>query len=360
MTVAVDVRMRLSAFVLDVTFEVPAGVTILFGASGAGKTTVLRAIAGLVRPDHGRIAVGERVLFDDATSTDVAVQQRQVGYVFQQLALFPHLSVEDNIAYGLSGRPLDERRSRVASVADSFGLLTLLQRKPTQISGGERQRAALARALVTDPAVLLLDEPLSALDHVVQSRIMDDLRGWNEARQIPVLYVTHNHREVYALGERVVALEAGRVLATGSPHDVLDHPTHGVLASLAGFENIFDAVVIERRERSGTMQCRLQGAIAELEVPLTEAAVGQMVRIAIRAGDILVSNQEPVGLSARNILRGTLAELSVHGPTVVAGVDAGVHFVVHLTPGGADALQLHGGSRVWLVIKTYSCRLVST
>jgi molybdate transport system ATP-binding protein len=360
-TVAVAVCRRLSpAFQLDVTFEAPAGVTILFGASGSGKTTVLRSIAGLIRPDEGRIAVGDRVLFDGNTSTDVPVQERQVGYVFQQLALFPHLSVEDNIAYGLSGRPVDERRSRVAAVADSFDLLPLLRRKPTQISGGERQRAALARALVTDPSVLLLDEPLSALDHVVQLRMMDDLRLWNEARQIPVLYVTHTHREVYALGDRVVALEGGRVLATGSPHDVLDHPTHGVLASLAGFENIFDAVVVDRRERSGTMQCRLYGTAAELEVPLAAAAVGQMIRVAIRAGDILLSSQEPIGLSARNVLRGEITLLSTHGPTVVAAVEAGgVRFIVHLTPGGAEALELHRGTRLWLVIKTYSCRLVS-
>src|SRR6058998_2430442 len=146
-----------------------------------------------------------------------------------------HLSIEQNIGYGLSGLSPHDRRHRVAGIAESFRITDILGRKPAHVSGGERQRAALARALVTDPSLLLLDEPLSALDHAIQSRIMDDLRRSNEARRIPVLYVTHSHREAFALGDRVVVLENGRLLAAGSPHEVLDHPSHGVLASLAGF-----------------------------------------------------------------------------------------------------------------------------
>jgi molybdate transport system ATP-binding protein len=360
MTISAEVRKRLaSQFVLDVAFTAPAGITILFGASGSGKTTVLRCLAGLTRPDAGRIVVGDRVLFDAAAGVDVPVQQRHVGYVFQQLALFPHLTVERNIAYGLNRLPAPERRQRVAGIAESFRISGVLGRTPAHVSGGERQRAALARSLVTDPALLLLDEPLSALDHAIQSRIMDDLRRWNEAHRIPVLYVTHSHREVFALGERVVVLENGRVLATGSPHEVLDHPSHGVLASLAGFENVFDATVVERRERAGTMHCRLQDGATELEVPLTHAGVGQTIRVAIRAGDILVANREPQGLSARNVLRGTLLGVTAQGPTMVATVDAGAPFIVHLTPGGVESLGLRTGSQLWLIIKTYSCRIVA-
>jgi molybdate transport system ATP-binding protein len=359
MTLAVDIRKRLSPqFTLDVAFAAPAGVTNLFGASGSGKTTVLRCLAGLSPPDAGRVSIDERVLFDSANAVDVPVQQRNVGYVFQQLALFPHLSIEDNIAYALHRRPRDEQRQRVADIAASFHIQHLLDRMPGQVSGGERQRTALARALVSDPSLLLLDEPLSALDHAIQLRIMEDLRAWNERHWIPVLYVTHSHREVFGLGERVVVIESGRVLATGSPHEVLDHPSHVVLASLAGFENVFDATIIERHEHAGTMQCRLQESTTDLEVPLTASKVGETTRLAIRAGDILVANKEPRGLSARNVMHGRLADLTTQGPTVVAAVDAGVRFVVHLTPAGTESLGLRRGDLVWLIIKTYSCRIV--
>jgi molybdate transport system ATP-binding protein len=290
---------------------------------------------------------------------DVAVQQRGVGYVSQQLALFPHMSIGQNIEYGLHRTDASARRERVAAIAESFRIAHVLDRIPDHVSGGERQRAALARSLVTSPSILLLDEPLSALDHAIQVRIMEDLRAWNERRGIPVLYVTHSHREVFGLGDHVVVLEEGRVLATGSPHEVLDHPSHGVLASLAGFENVFEAVILERRERAGTMQCRLGDGGTELEVPLTASPVGETIRVAIRAGDILVAIHEPRGLSARNVLPGTLTDLTAQGPTMIARVDAGTPMVVHLTPGGVASLGLQSGHRVWLVIKTYSCRILA-
>ena len=346
-------------FSLEAHLTAPAGVTILFGASGSGKTMLLRCLAGLTRPDSGRIVVNERTLFDSIAATDVAVQDRHIGYVFQQLALFPHLSIEDNIGYGIAHLPAHERRARVNAIADAFHIASILPRKPAHTSGGERQRAALARALVTTPGLLLLDEPLSALDHATQSRIMDDLRRWNDTHRIPVVYVTHNHREVFALGERVVVLDAGRVVASGSPHEVLDQPARPALASIAGFENVFEAVVMQRHEDAGTMTCRLQRSTTELEVPLHEASVGTPMRIAIRAGDILVANQQPHGVSARNVLNGRLVALRREGATMMASVDAGSRFEVHLTPGGVDSLGLHAGAQAWLIIKTYSCRLVT-
>jgi molybdate transport system ATP-binding protein len=359
-TLTVAVSRRLSPqFALDVAFAAPPGITILFGASGSGKTTVLRAVAGLTRPDAGRITVGDRTLFDASAGVDLSVRDRHVGYVFQQLALFPHMSIADNIGYGLHRLPPAERRERMMTIAESFRITSVLDRRPGEASGGERQRAALARALVTEPSVLLLDEPLSALDLAIQSRIIDDLRRWNEAHRIPVLYVTHAHREVFALGERVIVLDGGRVLTSGSPHEVLDSPAHESLASLAGFENLFDATVVAQRTAAGTMQCRLRDSGAELEVPLFRAAIGDAVRIAVRAGDILVANEEPRGLSARNILRGRLQSVKREGATMIATVDAGQPFTVHLTPGGYDSLGLAVGTPLWLIIKTYSCRTLA-
>ena len=359
MTLAINVTKRLGpGFTLDVELVAPPGITMLFGASGSGKTTLLRCIAGLIRPDTGRLTIGDRILFDAKNGIDVPVQDRHVGYVFQQAALFPHMSLRDNIGYGLHRLGADERQTRVSTIAESFRISSILDRPPAQVSGGERQRAALARALVTEPSVLLLDEPLSALDQTIQSRIMDDLRRANEARRIPMLYVTHSHREVYTLGHQAVVIDTGRVIARGTPHEVLDRPEQSVLANLAGFENVFDALVIERRERAGTMECRVEGTSTELEVPLNATAVGAQIRIAIRAGDILVGNEEPRGLSARNVLSGRLIELSAHGPTMVAVVDAGARFIVHLTPTGVESLHLQPGDHVWLIVKTYSCRIV--
>ncbi len=357
---AVRIHKHLSrTFTLEAEFSVPPGITILFGPSGAGKTTVLKCIAGLIRPDAGRIGVGSQVLFDSGDKINVGVAHRSIGYVFQNLALFPHLTAEQNVQYGLAKLGATPRTERAMAALGSFRIAELRQRKPGEISGGERQRVALARSLVTDPRLLLLDEPLAALDHKTKSGIIDDLRAWNSARGIPILYVTHTHSEAFALGERVIVLEYGRVLAQGTPQQVLDAPAHETIAQLAGFENIFDATVLAMRHDLGLMRCKLHSSELELEVPLTRTAPGAAARVAIRAGDILLATEFPRALSARNIIPGKLASLEQQGVMVIAEVDAGVKFEVHLTPSARESLQLRAGQQVWLVIKTYSCHLVS-
>ena len=360
MTLSVRVSTQLSPqFQLELAFDVEPGVTIVFGESGSGKTTLLRSVAGLIRPAEGRIAVGDRVLFDRRAGIDVKPSDRRVGFVFQQLALFPHLTADDNIAYGLSGLSQAERRTRTLAVAESFRIGRLLGRRPSEISGGERQRVALARALVTRPDVLLLDEPLSALDQATQSHILADLRSWNESQQIPVLYVTHSQREVFALGERVLVLRNGSIAADGTPQQVMEAPAHAGLAQLAGFENLLDAVVMSRRPDAGVMVTRLGGTTVDLETPLSSARTGEAVRVAIRAGDILLATDRPQGLSARNIIKGTLAGLCQEGAFVKATVAIGVPIEVHLTPLSRDELRLQTGQALWLVIKTHSCHPVS-
>src|SRR5439155_8684725 len=195
------------------------GVAILFGASGAGKTTLLDCLAGLTRPDSGRISCANETWFDDRMQINIPVRARRIGYVFQDLALFPHLSVERIVLYGISRLDASERGARTDAVLESFRIAHLRRRKPGEISGGERQRVALALPLVTDPRLLFLDEPLAGLDAPTKSRIVDDLRAWNSAHRIPILYVTHDREEVFALGERVLALEDGRIIAQGTPHE---------------------------------------------------------------------------------------------------------------------------------------------
>jgi len=347
-----------ASFVLDVAVEIPAGVTILFGVSGAGKSTLLECIAGLLRPDTGHIAINGDSLFDSETGVNVPTQRRHIAYVFQSLALFPHLSVEANVSYGLSHLPVYQRREKVAEILEAFAVGKLRTQKPGEISGGEKQRIALARSLVTAPRILLLDEPLTGLDAKIKSEIVDDLRAWNAARQIPIVYVTHSREEVDALGERVIALDHGRVLSEGTPREVLDVPRRKRLAQAAGFENLLRATVMDLREPDGVMRVRLLESLCELEVPLGYALPGTSVRVAIRAGDILLATERPAALSARNILEGKIISLERRGVLVVVSVDCGVAFTVHVTPGAVRSLALEAGQRVWLVLKTHSCHFV--
>lgn len=347
-----------SGFGMDLEFSAPPGVTILFGASGAGKTTVLDCIAGLQQPDEGAIKVGESKLFDSTAGIDLPPQRRRIGYLFQTLALFPHMRVMANIEYGLVALNTTERRARSREMLESFHIAGLEGRRPHEISGGERQRVALARTLVTRPQVLLLDEPLTALDATTKTRLIDDLRGWNQRHQIPILYVTHDREEAFALGERVIALESGSVIAAGTPQEVLHRPERESVAQLAGFENIFDCELVERHTEMGTMTCRILGSSVTIEAPLTRVDATRPLRVGIRAGDILVATSHPEGLSARNVLPGNVASLGHRDVTIIAKVDCGAVFEVHLTPGALRSLALHTESQVWLVVKTYSCHVL--
>ncbi len=408
-----------NSFRLQVELTQSPGITILFGASGAGKTTLLECLAGLARPDRGRIVVAETTILDSDQSIDVPPQRRRCGYLFQTLALFPHMTVEENVEYGLSAVPKSDRRSRSSAILESFRIAALAQRKPDQISGGERQRVALARALVTDPAYLLLDEPLSGLDAATKGRIVDDLRAWNRDHAIPILYVTHDRGEAFGLGDRVIVLEFGRIVAEGTPHEVLDNPRHETVAQLAGFENVFDAIVQAQHEHDGTMTCLLRaspgdphlpqasglgpssGALAvphsagagkdrkalekffvesgighpaglrpshapashvTLEVPLSRVEPGEELRVGIRAGDIIVALERPGGLSARNLIPAEILSLVPVGPVVVVETacvgDRAIRFTVNLTRKAVESLELSAGEIVWLVLKTHSCHVL--
>jgi molybdate transport system ATP-binding protein len=363
---AVDLFVRLrfqrhvqqSTFTLDVDLEVPSGITILFGPSGAGKSTVLDCIAGLLRPSNAKIALGNEILQDSERRIFLPPQSRKIAYLFQSPSLFPHLTVERNTGFALQNLDAAKRNAIVRELLAAFRVEHLAHRKPSEISGGEAQRVALARALAPSPRAVLLDEPLQGLDAELKSSIVDDLRAWNRAHEVPILYVTHYRDEVDALGERVITLDHGKIVATGTAHSVLDAPRTKRLARAAGFENYLSATVQELREADGVMRAQLSGSAIELELPLGYAAVGDQVRVAIRAGDILLATQKPVGLSARNILPGRVDSLETRGSTVVCRVNAGVSFTVHLTPGALRSLEIAAEKNVWLVIKTHSCQLI--
>ncbi|MGA2003505.1 MAG: molybdenum ABC transporter ATP-binding protein [Terriglobales bacterium] len=346
------------SFLLNVHFRALAGFTILFGASGAGKTTLLDCIAGLANPDEGRIAIGGEAAYDSEGKKNVPAWQRRIGYVLQDLALFPHLTAEQNVGYGLQKLNPGERRTRSCEMLSAFRIDHLRDRKPAQISGGERQRVALARALVTEPRALLLDEPLAALDRPTKSQIIADLRRWNQHYRVPILFVTHSVEEVFALGEEVIVLDAGKIVAQGRPNEVMLAPQMETVAQLAGFENIFDSAVTAINESRGTMTCRIGAGSVDLETPLVTAEIGSRLRIGIRAGDILLATECPRGLSARNVVPGTIQRLERRDGIVSANVDcSGTAFDIHLTLAAQDALELIAGKKIWVVIKTHSCHL---
>jgi molybdate transport system ATP-binding protein len=269
-------------FSLESKFQVLPGFTILRGHSGAGKTTLLRCIAGLSEMEQGSITVGERTLFDAERGINLEPRKRNVAFVFQNLALFPHLSVLENVVYGLQKLEAKERLLRAKTIMESFRIAHLADRLPREVSGGEQQRVALARALVTEPCVLLLDEPLSSLDTRTKACIIADLRAWNQAHGIPILYVTHDYEEVRALGERVITLEHGRIAAQETlPARQVAYFEAGEI----GAADVFDAIVVAVLKTDRTVMCRLAGSMIEVRVASAPLELGTRMRVGIRASE---------------------------------------------------------------------------
>jgi molybdate transport system ATP-binding protein len=251
---------RLPGFTLDVEWTTGDGVAVLFGPSGAGKTLTLQCLAGLLRPDAGRIVVDGRVLFDDDV-VDVPPQARRVGYVFQGYALFPHMSVADNVAFGLRDRPRAERQARTTRVLERLGLAELAGRRPRELSGGQRQRVALGRALAIDPALLLLDEPLSALDAPLRRALRDELREILHDWRTAAVVVTHDFTEAYRLADRIVVYDAGRVVQAAARSELLWQPASASVARIMGIRNVLHGRVV--KASPDRIQLRWRGQLLE-------------------------------------------------------------------------------------------------
>jgi molybdate transport system ATP-binding protein len=256
----VRVVKRLPGFTLDVAWTAGDGVAVLFGPSGAGKTLTLQCLAGLLRPDAGRIVVDGRVLFD-AAGVDVPPQARRVGYVFQGYALFPHLSVADNVGFGLRDRPRAERQERTARVLERLGLADLGARSPRELSGGQRQRVALGRALAIDPALLLLDEPLSALDAPLRRALRDELRAILRDWRTAAVVVTHDFTEAYRLADRIVVYDGGRVVQSAPRSELLWQPASESVARIMGIRNVLHGTVV--KATPDRIQLRWRGQLLE-------------------------------------------------------------------------------------------------
>jgi molybdate transport system ATP-binding protein len=329
-------------------------VTVLFGPSGAGKTTVLRALAGLDLPDAGTIDFAGETWLDRARGVAVSPQRRRVGFLFQEYALFPHLTVAGNVGYGLHALPRDARATRVREVAARLRIPgELLGRRPAQLSGGQRQRVALARALAPSPRLLLLDEPLSALDAPAREELRGELRRALEASGVPTVVVTHDRVEALALGDRLAVMVGGEIRQMGPVHAVFSAPADVEVARVVGTENVVPVTLVRRADGLATVRA---GA-AEL-VGVDPGGLERDAYACVRAEEIVLEEPPGTPTSALNLLAGVVAGRSDEGPLVRISIDVGFPLVALVTRASAERFALAPGRRIAALLKAPAVRLV--
>jgi molybdate transport system ATP-binding protein len=351
MSLSVDIRHQLGDCPLDLRFEAPAGITALFGHSGAGKTSVINAVAGLLRPGAGRIAFGGTPLFDAAARINVPPHKRRMGYVFQDARLFPHLSVRANLQYGQWFARKRSGGPSLDAVADLLGLQDLLQRRPAALSGGERQRVSLGRALLSRPRMLLMDEPLSALDAPRKEEILPYLERLRDHSGLPILYVTHSVAEVARLATTVVVLERGKAVRSGPAEAILSDPGSVRQLGLREAGAVLPAT-LARHHDDGLSERAVSGGRPFL--PQQDIAPGAAVRVRILAQDVMLATEAPRGISALNILAGEIAGIrGGDGPGTVVQLRCGEGLLLaRITRRSARAMGLVPGMRCYAVIKS--------
>lgn len=346
----VDVRRQTGDFLLDARFAADAGLTALFGRSGSGKTSLINALAGLNKPDAGRIVIDDHVLFDSKAGIDVAPEKRRLGYVFQEARLFPHLSVAGNLTYGMKLTPPSERHQDFDHVVDLLDLRAHLARRPATLSGGEKQRVAIGRALLASPRILLMDEPLASLDAARKAEILPFIERLRDELNLPIVYVSHAIEEVIRIADTMVVMSDGQVAASG--------PVEGIMSRLDLYP------LTGRYETGAVLAATVAGAdlaygLTELAfaghrlwVPKVDLPVGTALRVRIRARDVSLSLTAPTGISILNVLAGTVEELDAGDrPQVDVRLDVGAPIIARITRRSADLLGLKPGVRAYALIK---------
>ncbi len=346
----VSLRHAFEDFTLDVEFNAPPGVTVLFGRSGSGKTTVVNAVAGLLTPDVGRVATDDWVLLDTTQRIRLKPHHRRLGYIFQEGRLFPHLTVKQNLAYGAWFAPRHAPREDMSHVVEMLGIGPLLNRRPGALSGGEKQRVAIGRALLAAPRLILADEPLAALDDARKAEILPYFERLRDEVSVPILYVSHSASEVARLATTVVALRDGQVAAVGTPGEVLGDV--GAMGA-RGAASVLKARVA-RHHADGLSE--LSAAAGPLWLPRIDAPEGAMIQLRITAQDVILSRARPEGLSALNILKGTVTEIRAgQGPGMMVLLDVGGdRLSARITRRSAEAMALAVGQSCHAIVKTVS------
>ena len=352
--VDVDIEQRRGEFALAVRFVVDAPIVGLFGASGAGKTSVVNAIAGIGKPDRGSISINGTMLFDSVRGIDIPPERRRIGYVFQDALLFPHLDVQRNLLYGQKLCPAVDRFIEPARIVGLLGLDRLLRRAPMTLSGGERQRVAIGRALLAQPRILLMDEPLVALDAARKDEVLEYIERLRDDVRIPIVYVTHSRSEIARLADAVVVLTHGRCTAVGDAESILNDA-----AMVAATDRYDDAVMIEARVVAHDSSDRLTTLDfdgGQLIVPQLDALPRDRVRVRIRARDVSLAIARPSGISTLNVLPGIVTQI---GPRVGASVDVdiavgSVTIKARVTQRSLRELRIDQGRPVHALVKAVS------
>ena len=343
---------RFGDFGLELAFDAPAGVTALFGRSGSGKSSVINAVAGLLRPDRGRITLGDQVLTDTARGLAVPPHRRRMGYVFQDGRLFPHLTVRQNLRYGRWFAPPSDGAAfdRIVSLLD---IAPLLHRRPAALSGGEKSRVAIGRAILSNPRLLLMDEPLAALDEGLKAEILPYLERLRDEVALPILYVSHSLAEVARLATTVILMDAGRVTRQGPTAEVLSDPAAAPLLGLREAGSILTAH-LSAHEADGLSRLLVAGHPVWL--PRLSAPPGAVLRLRILAQDVMVATERPKGLSALNILPGVIEEIRIgEGPGAILRLRVGPEaLLARVTRRSVAALDLTPGQTVFAVVKAVS------
>jgi molybdate transport system ATP-binding protein len=364
-TLAVDLAQD-GPIPLRVRFECePGQVVALFGPSGSGKTTILRSIAGLHRPRQGTVTVGTERWLDTAAHVDVPARRRPVGFVFQEYALFPHLTARGNVMTALEHRPRAERQARALELLGLVHLRERAEHLPAALSGGERQRVAVARALAREPRVLLLDEPFAAVDARLRRCLHDELDEVRRAFDIPIVLVTHDYQDVIRLATHLVALEGGHVVASGPLESLTSQPDMPWLRDAVGLGTVLDAEVRRIEPTRGLAELQIPGAV--LLAPADGLSVGTRVRVRIPARDVILATEAPSGLSVHNVLRGTVAQVDhVAGHVAVVQLAVGdSRLLAEVTSDAVARMAITPGLSLNALVKSVSlqvageCRVTS-
>jgi len=352
--IAVDIEQQLGTFHLDVEFAAEAPIVGLFGRSGAGKTSVINAIAGITKPSQGIIRVNDALLFDAAGGVDLPPEKRRIGYVFQDPLLFPHLDVESNLHYGRRLRAAAERFIEPERVIELLGLGAFLRRMPNALSGGEKQRVAIGRALLAQPRILLMDEPLAALDVPRKTEILDYIERLRDEVHIPIVYVSHSVPEITRLADTVVILSEGKCLAVGDVDEVMGRLDLKPVTGRYEAGSILDTRVAAHDADHQITTLAFEGG--ELAVPFLDAAIGERVRARIRARDVSLAIRRPTEISILNILSGHVTSIDAEtGPIVDVQLSiGGAALTARITRRSLEQLGIHTGQQLYALVKAVS------
>ncbi|MFQ5639788.1 MAG: molybdenum ABC transporter ATP-binding protein [bacterium] len=353
----IHVRKKIADFCLELDLEIQPAFTALFGPSGAGKTTTLNLISGLSSPSEGKISLGKTTLFSGPEKINLPPRKRNIGYIFQESRLFPHLTVKNNLIYGLTRTPDRSRRFDFDEIVEIVGVSHVLDRDCRDLSGGEKQRVALGRALLASPQYLLMDEPLSALDLNARLSFLSFLKDIHQRYALPILYVTHDLATVFNFAEQVVIIEHGKNVGAGPIDSQLEKMKTTPLLPGEDIPNIFRMTILAHEPSKGLTFVRA-GELT-FTLPLLQMAAGEEIMLNIPAAEIILSTEKPRNLSASNILPGFVHKLRHLGERILVEVDAGLKFTVEIVPATVERLALQKGKKVFLIMKASSFRKLS-